>query len=47
MGYDANDDTLTFNANGDLIDKATRKKVKSKVVTTTTTTTTTTEKGGE
>lgn len=38
-GYDANDKTITFDANNNLIDVATKKRVESKVSTTTTTTT--------
>lgn len=55
-GYEANDESVTVDANGDLIDVATKKKAPSKVSTTTTTkpkstttstTTTTTTGGGE
>jgi len=55
LGFDANDETVTFNANGELINAQTKEKVEPKVSTTTTTkpksttttTTTTTTQGGE
>lgn len=51
LGYEANDETITFNANNELIDKATNKKLESKAPKTTTTkpksSTTTTTIGGE